>query len=560
MDKEGVEQRAAVPDQEQLLPDDAVIVIWEDSLQGSGFSWRSLLHHMGPGFLMCIAFVDPGNLEANLQTGAHTGYSLLWLLLWATAMGFLLQSLAARLGVATGRHLAQHCRDRYPGPVRIVLWLMAELAIIGSDIQEVIGTAIALLLLTNGALPLWGGVIVAAVAAYVILLLERFGLRWLEALFQVLVAFMAVTMGALFFFADVPFGQVARGLLVPRLDPGALPLAAALLGSIVMPHNLFLHSALLHNRELPHSSRSVGPRQSLFYYNLEAAAAVFVTLVINTAVISVFARGFYGHKVADKIGLENAGQYLGSRFGQKMQLIWAVGLLAAGQSSTMTGTYAGQFVMEGYLRIRMKPAARALITRAVAVGPTLLVALSARSDSTHLDTLSQWLNVLQSVQLPFAVVPLLALTSDRGVMGIGFANSRMTTVLAWVVAGCIVAVNAGMAYQTAIAQLTAYPYLHLAFWGGVAVYGTFVVFLVIASVRPDLLSTTLARRGDDEPVLLTRPLLGPAGSAENGTENQDSPVPQLNYVNRPTSPPMDLNSARSVLSSHAVDEFEPASS
>lgn len=427
---------------------------------------------------MCIAYIDPGNLEADLQTGAYTGYSLLWLLLLSTAMGYLLQSLSAKLGVATGRHLAQHCRERYPGPVRIVLWLMAEFAIIGSDIQEVIGTAIAVSLLTRGAVPLWAGVIFAAIAAYVFLFLEKFGIRWLEAFFQVLVGVMAVTMGLLFFMADVPYVEVAKGFIIPRLSASALPTAAALVGSILMPHNLFLHSALVHNRALPAAHRASPLRETLRYYNLEAAVALCITLAINTSVISVFAKGFHGKEGPQDIGLENAGQYLGTRFGRHMEYIWAVGLLAAGQSSTMTGTYAGQFVMAGYLDLRMKPMTRVLITRAVAVGPTLLVALSARTDSTRLDAFNQWLNILQAVQLPFAVVPLLALTSDPDVMSHRFTNNKRTAVTAWVIAVGIMAVNCGTAYQLLAYRLAGNPALHVLLICGVMVYIGFVGYLL----------------------------------------------------------------------------------
>lgn len=530
------------------LPDDpsqhdSIVVIYSESeLYRSGFSLKKLLHHMGPGFLMCIAFVDPGNLEADLQTGAHTGYSLLWLLLWSTAMGMLLQSLATRLGVVTGRHLAQHCRAKYPLPVRITLWLMAELAIIGSDIQEVIGAAIALLLLSGGTLPLWAGVIIAAVGAYLLLLLEKFGSRWLEVLFQLLVASLAVTMGILFFDAQVPYAEVVRGLVVPHLDGRSVPLAAALLGSIVMPHNLFLHSALVHDRRLPQSCRHLGLRESLYYYNLEALIALCVTLGINVAVISVFAKGFHGHKQeADKIGLENAGKYLGKRFGRHMEIIWAIGLLAAGQSSTMTGTYAGQFVMSGYLNLKMNAATRALLTRAVALGPTLLVALTTRDNSRGLDVLSQWINVLQSVQLPFAIIPLLALTSDRALMGIGFVNSRATTIICWVVALGIMAVNGGVAYQTAAQRLPAIGgFSHVIFWGVVVVYVAFVVYLAITSVQypPERI---LMKEGND-------------GEEVDEAEVVQGSLPPLE-IPRPSSPPIEvpLDSSRSVLSSHAID-------
>ncbi|EFN55244.1 hypothetical protein CHLNCDRAFT_7420, partial [Chlorella variabilis] len=377
-----------------------------------------------PGALMCIAFVDPGNLEADLQTGATTGYRLLWVLLWSTTMGYLLQarqilspgwlcclpSLAARLGVATGKHLAEHCREQYPPGVRHVLWVMAELAIIGSDIQEVIGTSIALLLLSRGAVPLWGGVLLAAAAAYTLLFLERLGVRYLEVVFELLIAGARVLCSWLAARLATDRGCRA-GLALPSLPRAAIPTACGLLGAIIMPHNLFLHSALVHSsRQRPRADHGPAvPQESVLYYNIEAGMALLVTLFINVCVISVFARGFFGRGGEEEIGLANAGEYLGATFGKHMVVIWAVGLLAAGQSSTMTGTYAGQFVMGGFLNLKISAAMRTLVTRGVAICPTLLVALSARSDATRLDTLNQWINILQSVQLPFAVIPVRAL-------------------------------------------------------------------------------------------------------------------------------------------------------
>lgn len=484
--------------------EDAVIVIESMPTDLEAFSFRKFMLHMGPGFLMCIAYIDPGNLEADLQTGAFTGYSLLWLLLLSTACGYFLQSLSAKLGVTTGRHLAQHCRERYPTCIRIVLWLVAETAIIGADVQEVIGTAIALSLLSGGFIPLWVGVIAAAVSTYIFLFLEKLGIRYLEFFFQVLVGVMAVSMGLLFFFADVPYSQVARGFLIPKLDAAALPTAAALIGSILMPHNLFLHSALVHNRALPPSHRTAPLRETLRYYNFEAAFALCVTLMINTSVISVFARGFYqgDESTKEDIGLENAGQYLGAKFGRHFQLIWGIGLLAAGQSSTMTGTYAGQYVMSGYLNLRIKPFTRALVTRAVAIAPTLLVSIYAH-DSTRLDVFNQWLNILQAVQLPFAVLPLLALTCDRRVMGIGFVNTRRTAMAAWGVAAAVMAVNTGTAYQLIGTSIVGSHLLHAVFGIGATCYAGLVVYLLLESWLsqrdlPSLLSNARGANGDDD--------------------------------------------------------------
>jgi NRAMP (natural resistance-associated macrophage protein)-like metal ion transporter len=408
--------------------------------------WKSFLTHVGPGFLMCIAYIDPGNLEADLQTGVTTGYTLLWVLLYSTVLGGLLQSLAAKLGVSTSRHLAQHCRDMYPGPMRILLWIMAELAIVGSDIQEVVGSSLAVLLLTNGTIPLWMGVIVGAVGAYVLLFLEKFGLRWLESFFQVMVGVLALCMTVLFFVAKVPYAEVVQGLVVPKLDSGSLSTATGLLGAVIMPHNLFLHSALVHERELPIGMRSTA-KHSLLYYRIEAFMALLVTLMINVSVIAVFAHGFQDSEGSESIGLYNAGTFLAGKYGNSMSVVWALGLLSAGISSTMTGTYAGQFVMSGFLEMKMGTFKRALITRAVALVPTLVVALAFDESATSLDRLNQWLNILQSVQLPFAIIPLLFLTANPGVVGLGFANSKMTNVASGTTAVVVILINIQMASQ-----------------------------------------------------------------------------------------------------------------
>lgn len=427
-----------------------------------------------PGFLMCIAFIDPGNLEADLQTGAKAGYTLLWVVLLSTIMGLVLQSRACKLGVTTGRHLAAHCRARYSPPVRIVLWLMAELAIVGSDIQEVIGTALALSLLSRGHIPLWAGVVAAAGVAFALLALERAGVRWLERAFQLFVAVMAVAMGSLFFLADIPYARVAEGLVVPRLPRSTVATACGLLGAIIMPHNLFLHSALVHARELP-GGVAVSKRDSIRYYNIESGLALVATLFINVCVISVFAAGVHGRPEAEGIGLANAGAFLGARYGAKMEFLWGIGLLAAGQSSTMTGTYAGQFVMDGFLNLKWSAARRTAVTRAIALCPTLLFAFASPG---ALDSMNQWINILQSVQLPFAVVPLLVLTSAGGVLPDEYLSSWGSTLAAWAVAALIIVINSGTAVETFMSDLLPPGAAPVVLFGaGIAVYLVFLGYL-----------------------------------------------------------------------------------
>ncbi|XP_073144045.1 metal transporter Nramp3.2-like [Henckelia pumila] len=405
------------------------------------FSWRKLWLFTGPGFLMSIAFLDPGNLEGDLQAGAVAGYSLLWLLLWATAMGLLVQLLAARLGVVTGRHLAELCREEYPKWARILLWAMAEFALIGADIQEVIGSAIAIKILSRGFFPIWVGVIITALDCFVFLFLEHCGVRKLEALFAILIATMAISFAWLFGKTKPDGVELLLGVLVPKLSSNTLKQAVGVVGCIIMPHNVFLHSALVQSREVDNRKAS-RIREALTYFSIESVAALTISFVINLLVTSVFAKAFYGTREANSIGLGNAGQYLQEKYGGSFPIayIWAIGLLASGQSSTMTGTYAGQFIMGGFLNMRLKKWLRALITRSCAIFPTLVVALVFDTSEDSLDVLNEWLNVLQAIQIPFALIPLLCLVSKDEIMGV-FRIGTALQIASWCVAGLVMVIN-----------------------------------------------------------------------------------------------------------------------
>ncbi|GAX76360.1 hypothetical protein CEUSTIGMA_g3806.t1 [Chlamydomonas eustigma] len=401
---------------------------------------------------MSIAYVDPGNLESDLQTGSKTGYVLLWLLLLTTLMGFLVQIQSAKLGVATGKHLAQHCREQYNIVPRLVLWIMAEVAIIGSDIQEVVGSAIAISLLSGGRVPLWAGVLITGADAFVLLLLERFGVRILEASFGIMIAMMGVSFGIMYWKADVPTNAVLEGFLIPRLPRKDVPTAVALVGSLIMPHNIYLHSALVQSRKA-FSTTDDCKKEAILYFNIESALSLLSSIFINLYVVGVFAHGFYDMDGApEEIGLENAGKYLGETYGHFMVVIWALGLLAAGQSSTMTGTYTGQFVMQGYLDLKIKPWVRVLFTRCVAIIPAVAVAMYFDGAGLGLDHLNQSLNLLQSIQLPFALLPLLLLTSSVDIMGEKFVNSTLTTVATSSVAFLVVAINAWGVFEAVVTQ------------------------------------------------------------------------------------------------------------
>uniref|UniRef100_A0A0E0NY42 Metal transporter n=1 Tax=Oryza rufipogon TaxID=4529 RepID=A0A0E0NY42_ORYRU len=379
------------------------------------FSWRKLWLFTGPGFLMSIAFLDPGNLEGDLQAGATAGDTLLWLLFWATAMGLLVQLLAARLGVATGKHLAELCRDEYPDWARRALWLMAEVSMVSADIQEVIGSAIAIKILSNGFLPIWVGVVITALDCFFFLSLENYGVRKLEAVFAVLIATMALSFAWMFFKTKPNGKDIIIGILVPRLSSRVISQAVGLVGCVITPHNVFLHSALVQSRKIdPHKEYQV-----------------------------LFAKGFYGTKEAGNIGLENAGHFLQEKFGEDffpILYIWGIGLLAAGTSSTITGTYAGQFIMSGFLNWRLKKWIRALITRSFAIVPTITVAVYFNTSDSALDVLNEWLNVLQSIQIPFALIPLITLVSKEQVMGV-FKIGPRTQIATWAVASVPIIIN-----------------------------------------------------------------------------------------------------------------------
>ncbi|KAF6121712.1 solute carrier family 11 member 2 [Phyllostomus discolor] len=387
----------------------------------SCFSFRKLWAFTGPGFLMSIAYLDPGNIESDLQSGAVAGFKLLWVLLLATIVGLLLQRLAARLGVVTGMHLAEVCHRQYPKVPRIILWLMVELAIIGSDMQEVIGSAIAINLLSVGRVPLWGGVLITIADTFVFLFLDKYGLRKLEAFFGFLITVMALTFGYEYITVRPNQSDVLKGMFVPSCSDCGTPQvqqAVGIVGAVIMPHNMYLHSALVKSRQVNRAKKEE-VREANKYFFIESCIALFVSFIINVFVVSVFAEAFYWktnqqvievcrnsssphtHLFPDDnstlaVDIYKGGVVLGCFFGPAALYIWAVGILAAGQSSTMTGTYSGQFVMEGFLNLRWSRFARVILTRSIAIIPTLLVAVF--QDVEHLTGMNDFLNVLQSLQ------------------------------------------------------------------------------------------------------------------------------------------------------------------
>jgi len=410
---------------------------------GAGF-WRKLLAFSGPGYLVAVGYMDPGNWATDLAGGSRFGYTLLSVILLSNLMAILLQSLCAKLGIATGRDLAQACRDHYPRPVSNTLWFLCEIAICACDLAEVIGTAIALNLLFH--LPLFWGVILTALDVMLVLFLAHRGFRYLEAVVVSLVTLIGVCFGLEILFSRPDVKEVLGGFLPTAqiiTNPEMLYIAIGILGATVMPHNLYLHSSIVQTRK--YEPTPAGKREAVKFATIDSTLALMFALFINASILIVSAATFHKAGNHDVAEIQDAYQLLSPMLGVgAASTIFAVALLASGQNSTLTGTLAGQIVMEGFLNLRLRPWLRRLITRAIAIVPAAIVAgLYGESGTAKLLVFSQ---VVLSLQLPFAVIPLVQFTSDRTKMG-EFVNPAWVKVAAWLVSGIIVALNAKLLYD-----------------------------------------------------------------------------------------------------------------
>jgi manganese transport protein len=393
---------------------------------------KRLFAFLGPAYLVSVGYMDPGNWATDLEGGARFGYALLWVLLMSNIMAVILQTLSARLGVVTGHDLAQACRSEYSRPINFALWILAEIAIAACDLAEVVGTVIALKLLFG--IPLLKGCVVTALDTFLLLWLQKFGMRKMEAVILSLV----VTIGGCFLFQILLARPDPVALLhgfEPSLPTGALFVAIGILGATVMPHNLYLHSALVQSREIGHDRASKA--QACKYNLIDSALALNVAFFVNAAILVLSAAVFHGK--AEVASIEKAHELLPTFLGAAAPILFGVALLCAGQSSTLTGTLAGQIIMEGYLDLKIAPWLRRMITRSLALIPAVLtIALVGEEATQHLLVLSQ---VVLSLQLAFAVIPLIHFTSNRRNMG-SFATPLWGRALAWSSASIIVALNA----------------------------------------------------------------------------------------------------------------------
>ena len=408
--------------------------------------WRRFLAFAGPGYLVAVGYMDPGNWATDIGGGSAFGYTLLSVVLAASLMAMLLQALSARLGIAAGLDLAQACRAHYPRGVAVGLWVLCEIAIVACDLAEVLGTAIALQLLFR--LPLLWGVIVTSLDVFLILALQRFGFRKIEA---VIVALLLVIAGCFLFELVIagPDWRAAAAGLVPSTevvtDPKALYLAIGILGATVMPHNLYLHSSLVQTRAV--AADDAAKARAIGLATLDSSLALFFAFFINAAILVLAAATFHRAGRTDVADIAQAHELLAPMLGVGVAgTVFAVALLASGQNSTVTGTLAGQIVMEGFLDLKLPVWLRRLVTRLLAVVPAaIVVGLAGDRGATGLLVLSQ---VILSLQLPFAVVPLVAFTSRRDVMG-AFASPRWLAWLAWGVTALIIILNATLLWSLA---------------------------------------------------------------------------------------------------------------
>jgi len=404
----------------------------------AGAGWlRRLLAFVGPGYMVAVGYMDPGNWATAIAGGSAFGYTLLSIALLSSLMAMLLQAICARIGIATGRDLAQLCRERFPRWAAIPLWLMAETAICATDLAEVIGTAIALQLLFG--LPLLEGVILTVLDTLLILWLQHKGMRWLEAFVMGLIALIAVCFIGQVVLADPAWGDVLRGYLPSAsivTNSTQLYLALGILGATVMPHNLYLHTAIVQSRDT--GQDIAAKREAIRFAGIDSTVALVIALLINSSILITAAAAFHVRGQTEVAEIGQAHALLAPLLGASAPLLFAVALLACGLNSTVTATIAGQVVMEGFLRIRLPPALRRLITRGIAIVPAVIVTwLYGESGTAQLLVLSQ---VVLSLQLPFAVIPLMMFAGDRARMG-ALATPRWQMALGWASAALILVLN-----------------------------------------------------------------------------------------------------------------------
>lgn len=438
-------------------------------------AWKRLAAFAGPAYLVSIGYMDPGNWATDLEGGSRFGYQLLWVLVVSNAMAILLQTLSARLGIVTRRDLAQACREAYPKPIALALWVLCEIAIAATDLAEVLGAAIALNLLFK--IPLLWAVLLTAVDSFFILYLLKLGVQKFEWIVRCLVAGIGICFAIELFLAKPEWVQVASGL-VPSLNGESLYIAIGILGATVMPHNLYLHSSLVQTRQFGASAEE---KKKACHFNLiDSVFALNAALLVNAAILILAAAVFY-HRGIPVTEIQQAHQMLSPLLGTAFaSALFAISLLLSGQASTLTGTLSGQIVMEGFLNLRLNPWMRRLVTRGLALIPAVAVIYSSGDKDVYkLLILSQ---VILSLQLPFAIVPLIRLTGDRHRMG-EFTNRPWVTALAVLVAGIILLLNGWLVKNTFESALSSGSNVYFIAIPGIAL-AILLAYLLFAPLVP----------------------------------------------------------------------------
>ena len=439
--------------------------------------WKRILSFFGPAYLVSVGYMDPGNWATDLAGGSKFGYSLIWVLLMSNLMALLLQSLSARLGIVRGRDLAQANRETYPKYINLVLYILAEVAIAACDLAEVLGMAIGIQLLTG--LPLIYGVLITVFDTFLFLLLQRLGIRKMEAFIVGLIAVIGISFLVEILLAKPNLAQVAGGFIPQIPGDEALYIAIGIIGATVMPHNLYLHSALVQTRKFKRDARGI--KRTLKLNVIDSAIALNLAFFVNAAILVLAASVFFFRGRTDVAEIKTAHELLNDFLGTNLApTLFAVALIASGQSSTITGTLAGQIVMEGYLRLRINPWVRRLLTRLIAITPAVIVILiNGERDIDSLLILSQ---VVLSLQLSFAIIPLIHFVSDKSTMG-AYAIKPLTKVAAWIVTSILVYLNVRMVIEQATNYFLSSDNV---FWKAVIVLGglLFIALLLISFGYP----------------------------------------------------------------------------
>lgn len=448
-----------------------------DTTKATGSFWKKLAAFIGPAYLVSVGYMDPGNWATDIAGGSQFGYKLLWVLLMSNLMALLLQSLSARLGIVASRDLAQANRDVYPRSVNFILYLFAEVAIAATDLAEVLGMAIGLQLLTG--IPLIWGVAITVLDTFVLLVLQRMGMRKMEAFIVALVFIIGASFFIEIILAKPNLKEVATGLIPSIPNEHALYIAIGIIGATVMPHNLYLHSALVQTRKIQRDNEGI--KKALKMNLVDSTIALNLAFLVNAAILVLAATVFFKTGRTDVAEIKQAHMLLKDLLGNNIApTLFAIALIAAGQSSTITGTLAGQIVMEGYLNLRINPWARRLITRLIAIAPALLVIwINGEKNIDALLILSQ---VILSLQLGFAIIPLIHFVSNKKLMG-HFAIGTLTKAGAWLITAVLVYLNVRMVTEQAIGFIGSSNNI---FWNSVITLGglSYLILLVISFFYP----------------------------------------------------------------------------